>query len=163
MDFGLIKDLVENGVLVVITAVAIGAVIYYARQLNPKLEEMNLLLKKSLDRESDYVYLLKQNHETDEELMETLKMINASMQGNIEVMKIYFEESKTVGQRLQLHDDRSEKILTKLELVNEKIGNLEGLTRERFEILFRDRGIKEVEDGEETNIQMKRYKGKSHS
>lgn len=163
MDFGLIKDLVENGVLVVITAVAIGAVIYYAKQLNPKLEEMNLLLKKSLDRESDYVYLLKQNHETDEELMETLKMINASMQGNIEVMKIYFEESKTVGQRLQLHDDRSEKILTKLELVNEKIGNLEGLTRERFEILFRDRGIKEVEDGEETNIQMKRYKGKSHS
>lgn len=156
MDFGLIKDLVENGVLVVITAVAIGAVIYYAKQLNPKLEEMNLLLKKSLDRENDYVYLLKQNHETDEELMETLKMINASMQGNIEVMKIYFEESKTVGQRLQLHDDRSEKILTKLELVNEKIGNLEGLTRERFEILFRDRGIKEVEDGEETNIRVKR-------
>lgn len=163
MDFGLIKDLVENGVLVVITAVAIGAVIYYAKQLNPKLEEMNLLLKKSLDRESGYVYLLKQNHETDEELMETLKMINASMQGNIEVMKIYFEESKTVGQRLQLHDDRSEKILTKLELVNEKVGNLESLTRERFDILFRDRGIKEVEDGEETNIQMKRYKGKSHS
>lgn len=163
MDFGLIKDLVENGVLVVITAVAISAVIYYAKQLNPKLEEMNLLLKKSLDRESDYVYLLKQNHETDEELMETLKMINASMQGNIEVMKIYFEESKTVGQRLQLHDDRSEKILTKLELVNEKVGNLESLTRERFEVLFRDRGIKEVEDGEETNRQMKRYKGKSHS
>lgn len=163
MDFGLIKDVVENGILVVITAVAISAVIYYAKQLNPKLEEMNLLLKKSLDRESDYIYLLKQNHETDEELMETLKMINASMQGNIELMKIYFEESKTVGQRLQLHDDRSEKILTRLELVNEKVGNLESLTRERFEILFRDRGIKEVEDGEETNIQMKRYKGKSHS
>lgn len=45
MDFGLIKDLVENGVLVVITAVAIGAVIYYAKQLNPKLEEMNLLFR----------------------------------------------------------------------------------------------------------------------
>ena len=145
MDFGLIKELVENGVLVVITAVAIGAVIYYAKQLDPKLEEMNLLLIKSLDRESDYIYLLKQNHETDEELMETLKMINASMQGNIELMKIYFEESKTVGQRLQLHDDRSEKIFTELKLVNEKIGNLEGLTRDRFDVLFRDQGIKENE------------------
>ena len=156
MDFGLIKDLIENGVLVVITGVAIGAVIYYARQLNPKLEEMNLLLKKSLDRESDYVYLLKQSHETDEELMETLKMINASMQGNIELMKIYFEESKIVGQRLHTHDDRSEKIFTELKLVSQKVGNLESLTKERFEILFRDRGIREVEDGEETNIQMKR-------
>ena len=145
MDFGLIKELVENGVLVVITAVAIGAVIYYAKQLDPKLEEMNLLLIKSLDRESDYIYLLKQNHETDEELMETLKMINASMQGNIELMKIYFEESKTVGQRLQLHDDRSEKIFTELKLVNEKIGNLEGLTRDRFDVLFRDQRIKENE------------------
>lgn len=147
MDFGLIKDVVENGVLVVITTVAIGAVIYYAKQLDPKLEEMNLLLKNSLDRESDYIYLLKQNHETDEELMETLKMINASMQGNIELMKIYFEESKTVGQRLQLHDDRSEKIFTELKLVNQKIGNLEGLTRDKFEVLFRDRGIKEEENG----------------
>ena len=147
MDFGLIKELVENGVLVVITAVAIGAVIYYAKQLDPKLEEMNLLLIKSLDRESDYIYLLKQNHETDEELMETLKMINASMQGNIELMKIYFEESKTVGQRLQLHDDRSEKIFTELKLVNEKIGNLEGLTRDRFDVLFRDQGIRRMSNG----------------
>lgn len=147
MDFGLIKELVENGVLVVITAVAIGAVIYYAKQLDPKLEEMNLLLIKSLDRESDYIYLLKQNHETDEELMETLKMINASMQGNLELMKIYFEESKTVGQRLQLHDDRSEKIFTELKLVNEKIGNLEGLTRDRFDVLFRDQGIRRMSNG----------------
>lgn len=145
MDFSLIKDVVENGVLVVITGVAIGSVVYYTRQLGPKIEEMNLLLKKSLDRESDYIYLLKQNHETDEELMQTLKIINASMQGNIEIMKVYYEDSKLLGQKLQVHDDRSEKIFTELKLVNQKIGNLENLTRDKFEVLFRDIGTKEEE------------------
>ena len=143
MDFSLIKDIVENGILVVITGIAIGSVVYYTRQLNPKLEEMNLLLKKSLDRESDYIYLLKQNHETDEELMETLRTINASMMGNIELMKVYYEDSKLLGQKLQTHDDRSEKIFTELKLVNQKIGHLESLTRDKFDVLFRDTGVKE--------------------
>ena len=83
MELSLLEVIVEKGILSVIAAVSIGFVIYFTRKLNPKLEKMNLLLEKSLERELYSKNTIDQNNAVYKEVMEFMKILNATMESNL--------------------------------------------------------------------------------
>ena len=142
MDFSLLEGIVEKGILSVIAAVSIGFVIYFTRKLNPKLEKMNLLLEKSLERELYSKNTIDQNNAVYKEVMEFMKILNATMEANLELMKLHYEDDKQQSVKLQMHDDRSEKIFTNQKVLTEKVDNLESMTRDKFDLLFKELDVK---------------------
>ena len=142
MELSLLEGIVEKGILSVIAAVSIGFVIYFTRELNPKLEKMNLLLEKSLERELYSKNTIDQNNAVYKEVMEFMKILNATMEANLELMKLHYEDDKQQSLKLQMHDDRSEKIFTNQKVLTEKVDNLESMTRDKFDLLFKELDVK---------------------
>ena len=142
MELSLLESIVEKGILSVIAAVSIGFVIYFTRELNPKLEKMNLLLEKSLERELYSKNTIDQNNAVYKEVMEFMKILNATMEANLELMKLHYEDDKQQSLKLQMHDDRSEKIFTNQKVLTEKVDNLESMTRDKFDLLFKELDVK---------------------
>ena len=142
MELSLLESIVEKGILSVIAAVSIGFVIYSTRKLNPKLEKMNLLLEKSLERELYSKNTIDQNNAVYKEVMEFMKILNATMEANLELMKLHYEDDKQQSVKLQMHDDRSEKIFTNQKVLTEKVDNLESMTRDKFDLLFKELDVK---------------------
>ena len=142
MELSLLEGIAEKGILSVIAAVSIEFVIYFTRKLNPKLEKMNLLLEKSLERELYSKNTIDQNNAVYKEVMEFMKILNATMEANLELMKLHYEDDKQQSVKLQMHDDRSEKIFTNQKVLTEKVDNLESMTRDKFDLLFKELDVK---------------------
>ena len=103
---------------------------------------MNLLLEKSLERELYSKNTIDQNNAVYKEVMEFMKILNATMEANLELMKLHYEDDKQQSVKLQMHDDRSEKIFTNQKVLTEKVDNLESMTRDKFDLLFKELDVK---------------------
>ena len=119
-------------------------VIYYAKKLDPRLKGMEIALNKSLERERNYEAAVVSNAKAMDEIADSLKLLNATLEGNLELMKMYYDDNKNLSKKLQEHDDKSRDVLHEVKIVRENQQGLKELIVEKFNHVQEKLELKEI-------------------
>lgn len=104
-----------------LSALFIFFIFHYYKQIAPRLENMERLIdeNKSYDEELERIAensnkALLEVARSNDNVANALSLINATNLGQMEIMKLLYEDTKETQGRLYTHDDRAEKIYTEL-------------------------------------------------
>lgn len=113
----------ELGILITIAAFAIMITFYYIRNLSPRLDRIEDRIAAQALRETTLEEIARNSKKAMQEVSKSndnvagsIRLLSETMQGNDRLMQKLIESQsnmqRDIYNRLLLHDDRSEKILT---------------------------------------------------
>lgn len=116
----------------------IGFVVYYFKRIAPELEGMKnqLIVNMKYDKDLEIITqnsnrALEEVARSNDNVANSLNVLNITMTGQMEIMKLLYDDTKETQARLYTHDDRSEKIFTMLRELDKDLKEALGVKNEK--------------------------------
>ena len=119
MDISWLEIAENKGWPWLLAVIAVAYVVYHFRKLEPRLTEIEnfvRIMQKTVDQNTVAMNAMAKS--TDN-VAETLKLLDKTLEGNLEMMKMSVEADQLTQKWLKDHDDRAEKMYTMLRVMEQ--------------------------------------------
>ena len=119
MDISWLEIAENKGWPWLLAVIAVAYVVYHFRKLEPRLTEIEnfvRIMQKTVDQNTVAMNAMAKS--TDN-VAETLKLLDKTLEENLEMMKMSVEADQLTQKWLKDHDDRAEKMYTMLRVMEQ--------------------------------------------
>lgn len=113
-----------------LAALFVFFVVYYYKNLGPRLERIEHVIHANVRYDEELEKIAENSNKalaevarSNDNVANSLNVLNITMTGQMEIMKMLYEDTKETQLRLYAHDDRSEKIYTMLRNIENIVSN----------------------------------------